>query len=111
MAKKAAKQKFDLPVDDAPVPLTCRACGQERALDDFRFYRTMPDKLHMDFCVHCELEHGTLVLYRRYNAYGTEEIIKAVFEVRIKQSPVKGSKTFQPERVLITPRSQVTDRG
>ena len=80
MAKKAAKQKFDLPVDDAPVPLTCRACGQERALDDFRFYRTMPDKLHMDFCVHCELEHGTLVLYRRYNAYGTEEIIKAVFE-------------------------------
>ena len=35
MAKKAAKQKFDLPVDDAPVPLTCRACGQERALDDF----------------------------------------------------------------------------
>lgn len=38
-------------------------------------------------------------------------IIKAVFEVRIKQSPVKGSKTFQPERVLITPRSQVTDRG
>lgn len=32
----------------------------------------------MDFCVHCEKEHGTLTLYRRYNAYGTAEIINAV---------------------------------
>lgn len=37
-------------------------------------------------------------------------IIKAVFEVRIMRAPVNGSKTIQPERVLITARSQVTDQ-
>lgn len=108
MAKKAAKQKFDLPVDDAPVPLTCRACGQERALDDFRFYRTMPDKLHMDFCVHCELEHGTLVLYRRYNAYGTEEIIKAVFEAsRVPEI----RRTPDQVRLLVEPSQREAPRS
>jgi predicted phage terminase large subunit-like protein len=35
-------------------------------------------QLRMDFCVHCEQRYGTLTLYRRFNAYGTTEIIDAV---------------------------------
>jgi len=43
-----------------------------------------------------------------WNSTGLEErrrIIKAVFEIRIMQAPVKGRKSFQPERVVITPRA------
>ena len=64
----------------APTSCACRSCGQERPLDEFRYYNAAKDnRLRMDFCIHCEQEHGTLQLYRRYNAYGTPEIIEAVF--------------------------------
>lgn len=70
----ARKSKYDLP--EATNAATCRSCGALRTLEDFRLFR---DGLHMDFCVSCEHQHGTLTLYRRYSAYGTDEIIKAVF--------------------------------
>src|SRR5690606_35869140 len=73
-----AKRKFELPPVEA-IQVKCRACGQERPLDDFRIFKAKPEVLHMDFCRHCEQAEGTLTLYRRYNAYGTQEIIEAVF--------------------------------
>jgi phage terminase large subunit-like protein len=63
----------------APAEIHCRACGQPRTLEDFRLFRTQPEKVYMDFCVECEKREGTLVLYRRFNAYGTQEIVQAVF--------------------------------
>lgn len=58
--------------------ITCRACGQSRTLDQYRLFSLSP-KLYMDFCVECEKREGTLNLYRRFNAYGTKQIIEAVF--------------------------------
>ena len=76
MARAKKKAEAPMPV---PTACACRSCGQDRQLDEYRFFRTSPTRLRMDFCVHCEQEHGTLQLYRRYNAYGTPEIIEAVF--------------------------------
>ena len=52
----------------------------------------------MDFCAYCEQKHGTLVLYRRYNAYGTEEIIRAVFAAN--RAPEK-HRTPEQVRLLV----------
>jgi predicted phage terminase large subunit-like protein len=82
--------------------IECRACGQPRALDDYRIYATKPEVLHMDFCVHCEKQHGTLVLYRRYNAYGTPQIIEAVFAAnRVPE----GHRTPEMARLLVEPKA------
>lgn len=82
----------------------CRACGEQRPLDDFRIYKTEVGKPHvlMDFCVHCEKRDGTLTLYRRFNAYGTEEIINAVFGVsRIPEA----RRTSEQARLIVEPRA------
>lgn len=57
----------------------CRACGERRDIADFRLFKASPSKVYMDFCAGCEKRDGTLALYRRFNAYGTKEIIDAVF--------------------------------
>lgn len=72
-----AKTKFILP-DEPVLKVTCRCCGEERSLDEYRIFSTDP-LMRMDFCHHCEREHGTAQCYRRFNAYGTPEIIQAVF--------------------------------
>ncbi|MCA9232187.1 MAG: terminase family protein [Planctomycetales bacterium] len=87
-SSKSLKAKLaDVVVDK----VRCRACGEPRKLDDFRLFKASPDRVYMDFCVHCEKVHGTLTLYRRYNAYGTREIIDAVFAaahvVPIRRTP------------------------
>ena len=67
-------------VAPTPPPLTeilCRACGIKRAPEQYRVFCAKP-LTHMDFCVDCEQREGTITLYRRYNAYGTEDIAKAV---------------------------------
>lgn len=69
--------KFILPTPPA-AEAQCRSCGVARPVDEFRIFQVKPTQLHMDFCVHCEKRDGTLTLYRRYNAYGTPEIIEAV---------------------------------
>jgi hypothetical protein len=68
---------FELPTEE--IKPECRSCGAVRPLSDFRFFRLKPEALYMDFCTYCEQREGTLTLYRRYNAYGTKEIIEAVF--------------------------------
>lgn len=103
-------KKYDLPKDDTPTAeeqLRCRACGEDRALDDFRLFQTRPEKLHMDFCVHCELEHGTLTLYRRYNAYGTPDIIKEVFAAS-RMNPLR--RTPEQVRLLVEPTEKVVPK-
>lgn len=79
MAKKATRAKYDLPPKPEVLTAGCRACGRDRELTEFRVFRTRPELLYMDFCGECEKREGTVVLYRRYNAYGTQEIIEAVF--------------------------------
>ena len=54
----------------------------------------------MDFCVPCEHAHGTLTLYRRYTAYGTAEIAKAVFAAN--QVPEQ-RRTPEQVRLLVSP--------
>lgn len=71
----ARKRKYDLP--EPANEVTCRSCGALRSLEDFRLYQP---GTHMDFCLSCEHAHGTLTLYRRYTAYGTPEVAKAVFD-------------------------------
>jgi phage terminase large subunit-like protein len=89
--------------DAAPALVTCRACGQPRTLDMFRLFRTQPEKLVMDFCNECEHREGTLVLYRRFNAYGTPEIVQAVFAIdRIPE----GRRTAEQVRLLVQPKPQ-----
>lgn len=81
--------------------IECRSCGQARALDEFRVFQATP-RLFMDFCTHCEQREGTITLYRRYNAYGTPEIIKAVYAAQ-RLSPEKR----RPEhvRLLVEPKA------
>lgn len=79
MAKGKAKTTYVLPPAPEQIEAGCRACGKHYPLDQFRIFRTKPDFLHMDFCVECERRESTVVLYRRYNAYGTPAIIEAVF--------------------------------
>lgn len=90
-----AKRKFELPPPETEI--VCRACGQMRPLEDYRVFRTVP-LLRMDFCSHCEHKHGTLQLYRRYSAYGTDDIIKAVFAAA--RTPA-GRRTADQVRLLV----------
>ena len=94
----AAKRKYDLPEPVSEV--TCRACGTLRDLDQFRLFRPGDEPLLMDFCVTCEHAHGTLTLYRRYTAYGTAEIAKAVFAA--SQVPEQ-RRTPEQVRLLVSP--------
>lgn len=96
----AKTRKFDLPITPAVVQAGCRACGEQRPLDDFRIFVTRPEMLYMDFCVQCEQREGTVVLYRRYNAYGTTEIIEAVFAAN--RTPA-ARRTPAQTRLLVEP--------
>lgn len=97
-----ARRKFVLPpADSAALVVKCRACGQDRALSEFRVFKTKPEVLHMDFCQHCEQSEGTLTLYRRYNAYGTQEIIDAVFAAH-RVPDVR--RTPDQVRLLVSPK-------
>jgi hypothetical protein len=92
--------------------VTCRACGVERVLDDYRIFKTntdgavaslgLPRITYMDFCVHCEKKDGTLTLYRRFNAYGTPEIIEAVFGAN--RVPI-ARRTTEQTRLLVEPKT------
>ena len=97
----ATKRKFDLPVEPEAM-LACRACGQERKLDDYRVFSTTPLQ-RMDFCSGCEHKHGTLQLYRRFSAYGTETIIKAVFAAA--RTPT-GQRTPDQTRLLVEEKAE-----
>lgn len=80
-----ARLKFDLP--PPATTASCRACGFAREFDDFRVFRTKPEVLRLDFCHLCEKRDGTAALYRRFNAYGTADIIEAVFSaVRVPEA-------------------------
>lgn len=93
-----AKTKFIMP-EEAVVVLACRCCGVERPLDDYRVFSTSP-LLRMDFCIHCEHQHGTIQCYRRFNAYGTPAITQAVFTAeRIPAARRNGDQA----RLLILP--------
>ena len=92
-------------VAPAPAPLTeilCRACGIKRAPEQYRVFCAKP-LTHMDFCVDCEQREGTITLYRRYNAYGTKEIIEAVFAAN--RVPV-ARRTPDQARLLIEAKEQ-----
>lgn len=76
----------------------CRACGELRLITD---YRECPvaAPLYMDFCLRCEKQYGTLLLYQRYGAYGTKEIAEAVYSTdRIPES----RRSPEQARLLIT---------
>lgn len=104
MAK--AKPKFVLPAE-VVTELACRSCGQDRPLDDYRIFRADP-LLRMDFCVHCEREHGTLHCYRRFNAYGTTEITNAVFSAgRVPE----GRRSSDQARLIINPGTTPAPRS
>lgn len=92
----AAKRKYDLP--EPTNSATCRSCGTLCKLEDFRLFRPGAEPLLMDFCVSCEHVHGTLTLYRRYTAYGTAEIAKAVFQANQVPEP---RRTPEQTRLLI----------
>lgn len=79
----------------------CRSCGNARGLDDYRLYRVDPP-MYMDFCRECEQKHGTVTLYRRFNAYGTKEIIDAVFSA--VRTPA-ARRTADQTRLLIEPKA------
>lgn len=85
--------------DISEAKLHCRACGEERHLEDFRLYKTEPEQ-RMDFCIKCEKLLGTLALYRRYTAYGTPEIIEAVYAA--SRIP-KAKRTLEQDQVLYEP--------
>lgn len=84
-----------------PVPIQCRCCGHDRDLDEYRLFKIDP-AMYMDFCVHCEQQSGTITLYRRYNAYGTPEIIKAVFAADRTPEPKRSEEQV---RLLVTPKT------
>ena len=83
---------------DLAPGVECRACGEAREFGDFRIFKPGNPPVYMDFCAYCEQKHGTLVLYRRYNAYGTEEIIRAVFAAN--RAPEK-HRTPEQVRLLV----------
>lgn len=110
---KPSKRKFDLP--EPTTEATCRACGALRPLSEYRVFRTATtggwdgaegydassSALLMDFCAECEHTHGTVTLYRRYTAYGTPEIAKAVFDAN--KTP-EGRRTAEQVRLLVMPK-------
>lgn len=93
-----AKLKFELPPAKI-LDAACRACGQMRPIEEYRVYRATP-LLRMDFCVHCETREGTVNLYRRFNAYGTKDIVEAVFAAN--RVPV-ARRTPDQARLLVEP--------
>lgn len=110
---KSAKARYDLP--EPTTEVTCRSCGALRPLSDYRVFSVETQggwdgesaydaatrtKL-MDFCAECEHTHGTLTLYRRFGAYGTPEIAKAVFDAA--KTPQQ-RRTPEQVRLLIEPK-------
>ena len=96
-----ARRKYELPAEPVTA-VPCRSCGQDRALCDYRVFKATP-LLHMDFCSECERKWGTLQLYRRYNAYGTDDIVKAVFAAA--RTPA-ARRTSDQVRLLVEPAEQ-----
>ena len=97
MKAKPSALKIELP----QMQLThadCRACGERRALAEYRMFPLGTDKLRMDFCEPCEQRESTLILYRRFGTYGTREITDAVYAVaRIPAA----RRTLEQARLLI----------
>jgi predicted phage terminase large subunit-like protein len=87
-------------VDGALHHVECRSCGQPRPLDAFRLFSTSP-KRFMDFCIECEKREGTLTLYRRFNAYGTKDVVDEVF--RIARIPAD-RRSAEQARILVEPK-------
>jgi phage terminase large subunit-like protein len=88
-----------------------------RPLSEFRVFKTATaggwdggekydattNTMLMDFCVACEHAHGTLTLYRRFNAYGTKEIVDAVYQAaRVPEA----LRTAEQVRLLVEPKPQ-----
>lgn len=96
-----ARPKFELPPPPKALDVACRACGQTRPLEEYRVYRVTP-LLRMDFCVHCEAREGTVNLYRRFNAYGTKEVVEAVFAAN--RAPA-ARRTPDQARLLVEPKT------
>lgn len=90
-----------LQAPDAERP-RCRSCGEARTLNEYRFFRLDPEPMYMDFCTWCEQREGTITLYRRYNAYGTKQIIDAVFAA--ERVPYD-RRTDQQVRLLVAAKS------
>lgn len=97
----AKKPKFDLP--EATGGATCRSCGVLRRWDEYRLFRPGEAAQYMDFCSVCERQYGTLTLYRRFNAYGTPEIVEAVFAA--ERVPAL-RRTPEQVRLLLEPVSE-----
>lgn len=102
MATKASPKKTYVVEETYADDLICRSCGVVTPLSDFRLFQTSPEQVHMDFCVHCEQKHGTTALYRRFNAYGTAEIVKAVFTAE-RTPDIR--KTPEQVRLLVQSKS------
>lgn len=97
-----AKRPRIVKPNEQVVSATCRACGVERQLNDFRLFTANPVS-YMDFCMECEKAHGTLSLYRRFNAYGTPAIVEAVFLAnRVPQA----RRTPEQVRLLVMPNAR-----
>lgn len=97
----AKKPKFDLP--EATGGATCRSCGVLRRWDEYRLFRPGEAAQYMDFCSVCERQYGTLTLYRRFNAYGTPEIVEAVFAA--ERMPAL-RRTPEQVRLLLEPANE-----
>jgi predicted phage terminase large subunit-like protein len=93
-----SKPTISKPTETAETVL-CRACGHKRPWEQYRLFSGTP-RVYFDFCTWCEQEHGTLTLYRRYNAYGTAAVVDAVF--RAAKVP-DGKRTADQERLLVKP--------
>jgi phage terminase large subunit-like protein len=101
MAKrKAAAKPYIHPITEPLLSVPCRSCGQDRELADFRLYKPGTPPQYMDFCAFCEKAYGTVTLYRRYNAYGTDAIIRDVFAAN--RTPVN-HRTAEQKRLLVEP--------
>jgi len=97
----AKKPKFDLP--EATGGATCRSCGVLRRWEEYRLFRPGEAAQYMDFCSVCERQYGTLTLYRRFNAYGTPEIVEAVFAA--ERMPAL-RRTPEQVRLLLEPANE-----
>lgn len=86
---------------EADPRVECRSCGQKRGLDQYRLFKAQPT-LYMDFCVECEKRDGTIVLYRRYHAYATKEIVQAVYAAE-RVPPER--RTQEMVRLLVQPNT------
>src|SRR5690606_5592117 len=85
---------------DVPLKPVCRSCGVPRDTNEYRYFQTHPVVVYMDFCSSCEQKFGTLTLYRRFNAYGTPEVVTAVFAA--ERTPV-ARRSEDQVRLLVVP--------